>query len=171
MSKKVEAIKSKQVILIGDSGEKLGEFMTVDAQNRARDQELDLVRVGGTDGLPICKIMDYGKYLYNKKKKEKRNKQAAVKTKEIKFRVTTDKNDLSVSAGKTDKFLSAGHRVKVTVNARGREAAHKNLLYERMTEFLSLVKFPYEFDSKPKEEGRSLTSTIVLKNNKKNNDN
>ena len=142
----------------------LGEFLTEDALKSAEEEGLALVRVGGTDELPTCKIMDKGRYLYEKKKRARQSKPPAHnKIKEIRFRVTTGKNDLKIAANKADKFLNTGCRIKVTVSARGRENAHKHLLAERFEEFYNLIQSEADYELSPKVQGRSLISILTSK--------
>ena len=112
----------------------LGVMATRDAQRLADQQGLDLVEVSPNAEPPVCKIMDYGKFRYEEsiKRKQARKNQKTVQVKEIKFHASVDPNDLAHKMRQMKEFLEAGHKVKVTLQYRGRENAHKELGVEVM---------------------------------------
>lgn len=121
-------ITAKEVRVIDDEGSQLGIFSAYDAQSMARDRGLDLIEVASNSNPPVCKISDYGKYMYEKSKKEKeqarKNRQNRVETKEIYFRPVTDTHDVDIKTKKIQKFIDNGNKVKIAVKFRGREISH-----------------------------------------------
>ncbi len=126
-------IRVPRVLVIDEEGNKLGEFLTPDAMNLAKDRGLDLVEVAPDARPPVCRIIDYGRMKYEKKKKDasaKRN-QSQVQLKELKLRPKTDQHDFNVKLNHARRFLLDGNKVKVVVRFRGREHAHKNIGVKR----------------------------------------
>ena len=153
-------IKSSIVLLIDENGKNIGKVGINDALTLAKSVGLDLVEINNSScELPVCRIMNFGKWRYEQSKKIKKNTQQKQQIKEIKFRPNTSDNDLIYRAKHADKFLSVGYKVKLTVRFRGREHNHMyktgKILLEK---FLELVKEKYVFDNNTKVEG----SCIVL---------
>lgn len=151
--------------LIGVDGEQLGIVALQEAQRLAGDAGLDLVEIAPTADPPVCRIMDYGKHLYNesKKKQAARRKQKQIQVKEIKFRPRTDEGDYQVKLRNLLKFLENGDKAKVTLRFRGREFAHQELgmdLLERIAKDLDEVGSVEQF---PKMEGRQLVMVLSPK--------
>src|SRR5262249_43153355 len=119
-------IRVPEVRVIDANGEMLGVLSTHEALRRAQDQGLDLVEVNPKAEPPVCKILDFGKYKYEEKKKagEAKRKQTVVEIKEIKLRPKTDDHDIAFKTKAARRFLEAGHKVKFTVRFRGREITH-----------------------------------------------
>ena len=115
--------------LIDAEGEQVGVVSISDAQQRAEDSELDLVEIVPNAEPPVCRIMDYGKFVFeqNKKKHAAKKKQKQIHVKEIKFRPGTEDGDYQVKLKNLIKFLSNGDKVKITLRFRGREMAHQEL--------------------------------------------
>ena len=115
--------------LVGADGSQIGIVEVQDALRQARDLDLDLVEVAPQATPPVCRIMDYGKYKYERdiRQKEARKKQSRIDVKEIKFRPKIDPHDYATKKGHVERFLRAGQRVKVTIMFRGREMAHTEL--------------------------------------------
>jgi translation initiation factor IF-3 len=124
-----EEIKSDRIRLIDENGEQRGIFMLRDALKIAAENGLDLVEVGGNNP-PTCKIMDYGKYVYSKKKAQKNSHQQ--KNKEIKLSPNIDENDLNVKINKIRDIISSGDRVTVIMQFRGRMKMHKEIGIEKV---------------------------------------
>ncbi len=129
-----------------------------EALEAARDAELDLVEISAKTNPPVCRIMDYGKHLYQqqKKKHEAKKKQKQVQVKEVKFRPGTEEGDYQVKLKKLIKFLENGDRTKVTIWFRGREITHKELgmkVLERVREDLADLAV---VEQMPKMEGRAM---------------
>ena len=156
-------IRAGRVILIDETGNKLGEFMKRDAISTAQDRGLDLVQVGGPEDKPICKLMDYGKYQYEKKKKMKKNPSATIKLKEVKFRLNTDERDFDIRVKQAEKFISQGNKVKVTVMFRGRERTHLDIIRGRCTDFAEKLSHIADVDSRPSISNRQVTMILSPK--------
>ena len=151
--------------LIGADGGQLGIVALEEAQRLAGEANLDLVEIAPTAEPPVCRIMDYGKHLYNesKKKQAARRKQKQIQVKEIKFRPRTDEGDYQVKLRNLFKFLENGDKAKVTLRFRGREFAHQELgmdLLERIANDLDEVGNVEQF---PKMEGRQLVMVLSPK--------
>jgi translation initiation factor IF-3 len=116
-------------LVIAEDGQKLGEFMTADALKLAQDRGLDLIEVAPNGHPPVCKISNYGRLKYERKKREAaaRKNQVQQQTKELKLRPKTDDHDIAVKVKHARRFLTDGNKVKVTVRFRGREMAHKDI--------------------------------------------
>lgn len=153
-----ENIRDKEVRLIGENGEQLGIMSFRQAQDIADEKELDLVKISPNANPPVCKIMNYGKYVFElaKKEKEAKKNQKTMEIKEIWLSMTIDVGDLNVKAKQTCKFLNAGNKVKVSIRMRGRQNAHANLGVDVMNRFFELVKADGVMEKKPMTEGRSI---------------
>ncbi len=138
-------IRSPELKVIGERGEQLGVMKTSDALKLAYGQDLDLVEVGPNVQPPIAKIMDYGKYLYQKERQEKKSgtKSKEYETKTVRVGFKTGAHDLAFKAKKADEFLGEGHPVKVELTLRGREKALAHLGKEKLTAFLKLLAHPF----------------------------
>ncbi len=138
--------------------------MTIqDALRRARDLDLDLVEVAPQAQPPVCRIMDYGKYKYERdiRQKEARKKQSRIEVKEIKFRPKIDPHDYATKKGHVVRFLNAGARVKVTIMFRGREMAHTELGRKILDRLVDDLKDLATVDSYPKLDGRNMVMVIA----------
>jgi translation initiation factor IF-3 len=158
-----DRIRAPEVRLVGADGQQIGIVSVDDALQRARDLDLDLVEVAPLAQPPVCRIMDYGKYKYERdvRQKEARKKQARVEVKEIKMRPKIDPHDYGTKKGHVERFLKAGARVKVTIMFRGREMAHTELgrrLLDRLTEDLQELA---TVDGYPKLDGRNMVMVLA----------
>ena len=151
--------------VISATGEQLGIMSAMEARKLAEEAELDLVKISPNARPPVCKIIDYGKYKYEKTRKEKdaRKKQHTVEIKEIRMSPNIDSNDLNTKINAARKFLSKGDRVKVTLRFRGREMAHMQSSAHILTDIAEALKDIAVVDKKPKVEGRSLTMFLAAK--------
>ncbi len=124
-----ERIRVPRVLVIDEVGNKLGEFLTKDALELARERGFDLIEVAPNARPPVCKLGDYGRLKYEKKKKEAaaRRKQVTVTVKEVKLRPKTDDHDFEFKVKHARRFLEEGNKVKVTIRFRGRELAHRDI--------------------------------------------
>jgi len=151
-------IRSKEVRLIGESNNQLGIVHIEDANRMAQEAQLDLVEIAPNANPPVCKIMDFGKYLYELTKKEKdaKKKQHATELKEIQIRPNIFEHDLEIKLNHAIKFFEKKHKVKFVIRFRGRESQYTeegmNLLLS-IGEKLSELAIP---DSPPKSEGRRI---------------
>ena len=160
-----EQIRDREVRVISATGEQLGIMSAMEARKLAEEAELDLVKISPNARPPVCKIIDYGKYKYEKTRKEKdaRKKQHTVEIKEIRMSPNIDSNDLNTKSNAARKFLSKGDRVKVTLRFRGREMAHMQSSAHILTDIAEALKDIAVVDKKPKVEGRSLTMFLAAK--------
>jgi translation initiation factor IF-3 len=163
-----EEITVSEVRLIGAEGEQLGVATIDEAMKLAADAGFDLVEISPTAKPPVCKVMNYGKFLFEKSKalKEQKKKQKQVQIKEMKFRPGTDEGDYQVKLRNLRRFLEGGDKTKITLRFRGREMAHQELgvkLLNRIKEDLSDLASCESFPSRA--EGRQMV--MVLGPNKK----
>lgn len=157
-----------QVRLIGAEGEQVGVVSFRDAMAAAEEAELDLVEISAQADPPVCRVMDYGKYLFqqSKQKAEAKKNQRQMQVKEIKFRPGTDDGDYNVKLRNLIRFLEDGDKAKVTLRFRGREMAHQELgaaLLKRVEADLAEVGVVESF---PKLEGRQMIMVIAPKKKK-----
>ncbi len=124
----------------------------------AEEREFDLVKISPNANPPVCKLIDYGKYLFelSKKEKEAKKNQKTLEIKEIWLSMTIDVGDLNVKAKQCSKFLAAGNKVKVSIRMRGRQMAHSNLSIDVMNRFYELVADAGTMEKKPLLEGRNV---------------
>ncbi len=160
-----EEIREKKVRVIGNDGEQLGIMPTGRAQELADQKQLDLVLIAPRGNPPVCKIMDYGKYRFEiaKKEKEIRKNQRVIDVKEIRLSASIEEHDMAVKARNADKFLNAGDKVKVTIRFRGREMAHREIGFQVMETFNSMLTADIEIERKPRLEGRSMIMVLAPK--------
>ena len=153
-----EQIRDKEVRLIGPDGEQLGIMSAKEAYFKAKDANLDLVKIAPTAKPTVCKIFDYGKYRYElaRKAKEAKKKQKTVETKEIRLSPNIDTNDLNTKVNQARKFLSKGAKVKVSLRFRGREMAHRDVGREILDSFYKELEDVSTVDKPAKMEGRSM---------------
>ncbi len=158
-----ERIRISPVRLIDHNDEQVGVVETNEALNMARDAGLDLVEVAPNSRPPVCRIMDYGKWKYQQRKKEQKakshSKQAELK--EIRFRPKTDDNDRRIKVEKSRAFMADGHKVQFTMIFRGREMAHRNIgldIFKKLAaEFEDLAKV----EVPPRIMGRRMTMLLA----------
>jgi len=136
----------------------VGIVSSREALNIARDKNLDLVAIAPSANPPVCKIVDLGKYLYekNKKEKEAKKKQMKVEMKQMRYRLKIDKNDLDTKNKKVRKFLESGNRVKLEIWFRGREMAHTEKGFELAHKIIDALSDVATVSSEPKLSGRNL---------------
>ena len=158
-----QKIRSRRVLVIDEKGEKIGEFLTPDAIKLAQNRGLDLIEVAPNARPPVCKLGNYGRIMYEKKKKDQAAKksQNIVKLKEVKLRPRTEEHDFTVRLKHSKKFLENGDKVKVTIRFRGRELAHQDLgkkQCERLVEELGDLCI---VEMAPKMEGRQMSMILA----------
>ncbi len=160
-----DEISAREVRLIGADGEQLGVVPLEEAQRHAEQAGMDLVEVAPNAEPPVCRVMDYGKYLFEQKKKahDARKKQKQMEVKEMKFRPHTDEGDYQVKLRNLRRFLERGDKTKVTLRFRGREMAHRELgqeLLQRIERDLSDLADVEQF---PRLEGRQMVMLLTPK--------
>ena len=151
--------------MIDSDGTQLGIMDTRSAIARAQEKGLDLVEVAPQASPPVCKILDYGKYKYEQKKKQKasKKKQSSHQIKEIQLRPRTDEHDIDTKVRHILRFLEEQQKVKITVRFRGREAAYSDLGYQILNNVIQKVGEAGLVEQKPKMEGRLLSALIAPK--------
>lgn len=151
-------IRAPQVRLVGPAGEQIGIVSSRDALKQAEEHELDLVEIAPQAKPPVCKIMDYGKYLFDQSKRQKKSKQIHIK--EVKLRPVTDIGDYKIKLKKAISFLEEGDKVKVTVRFRGREMAYQQQGADMLKRVEGdLVEFG-TVEQYPKLEGRQIVMMV-----------
>lgn len=160
-----EQIRDKEVRLIGEDGEQLGVVSSKEAYMRAKEANLDLVKIAPNANPPVCKIIDYGKYRYElaRKEKEAKKKQKTIEVKEIRLSPNIDDNDLNTKILQARKFISKGNRVKVNLRFRGREMAHISMSKQILDKFYEKVSDIAVVDKSAKLDGRNMTMVISEK--------
>ncbi|NND74872.1 MAG: translation initiation factor IF-3, partial [Ilumatobacter sp.] len=157
-----DRIRSREVRLIGPTGDQLGIKPVPDALRMARGLDLDLVEVAPGANPPVCRIMDYGKFKYEEgqKAKEARKKSTNVSVKEVKYRPKIGKGDFETKTRNVLKFIDQGHKVKITLQFRGREMAHPELGSKILDDVLEAVGPVAKVDTQARFEGRSMTMVL-----------
>ena len=163
-----EEIRDKEIRLIGADGAQLGIMSSAQANAMAEEQGFDLVKISPNAVPPVCKIMDYSKFCFDQKKREKEAKknQRVVEVKEIRMSPSIDTNDLNTKIKAAQKFLQDGNRVKVSVRFRGREMAHTNLGEKLLMDFADACAEIASMEKNPKLEGRFMAMFLAPKNSK-----
>ncbi len=143
-------------------GDDTKEVSIEEALKQAEKKELDLVEVSPLSSPPVCKLMDYGTYLYSQKKKDRKQKKASkqTETKTIRLSIRTESHDLNIKAKKAQKFLEDRNTVKVVVIFRGREMAHGDLAIQKMDEFFKLLEDIATIEQEPKRQGYQMTMIL-----------
>ncbi|WP_027850855.1 translation initiation factor IF-3 [Marinospirillum insulare] len=159
-----ENIQATEVRLIDQEGEQVGVVQLEDALERAAAVELDLVKISDADPI-VCKIMDYGKFVFEQKKAKnaQKKKQKQIQIKELKFRPGTDEGDYQIKFRNMVRFLEDGDKVKITLRFRGREMAHQDIglrLFQRIEEDLGDT---IVVESRPRLEGRQMVMMLAPK--------
>lgn len=160
-----DEIATPEVRVIGASGDQVGVMSIGDALELAQEADLDLVEVAPNSEPPVCRVMDYGKFVFEQSKKAQsaRRKQKQIHVKEIKFRPGTEEADYQIKLRNLIRFLTSGDKTKVTLRFRGREMAHKELgaeLLQRVQKDLQEFGVVEQF---PQLEGRQLIMVIAPK--------
>ena len=163
-----EEIQDKEIRLIGADGAQLGIMPAAQANEMAEEQGLDLVKISPNAVPPVCKIMDYSKFCFDQKKREKEAKknQKVVEIKEIRMSPSIDTNDFNTKVKNAQKFLKEGNRVKVSVRFRGREMAHTNIGEKLLMDFADACADVAGMEKNPKLEGRFMAIFLAPKNSK-----
>ena len=158
-------IRCKEVRLVGLDGEPIGVVAIEEALDRALKAGVDLVEISPNAEPPVCRIMDFGKFLYEKSKsqKEQKKKQKQVQIKEIKFRPGTDEGDYQVKLRNLIRFLEEGDKAKVTLRFRGREMAHQDLGMNVLERVKSDLEELAVVESFPRVEGRQAVMMLAPK--------
>lgn len=151
--------------MVDDEGKQLGIMPPYEAIKIARERGLDLVEVSPTANPPVCRIINYGKYLYQQSKREHeaRKHQRSIELKEVKFRPRTGAHDFETKRNQIAHFLEEGSKVKATIMFRGREMAHRNLGWEMMDRLVKDLGELVVVEIRPRQEGPNLTAILAPK--------
>ena len=157
-----EDIREPQIRVVGSDGEQLGVMSSEEALRKAYDEGLDLVMMAPQATPPVCKIMDYGKYRFERDKKEKeaRKKQQVVEVKEIQLSYRIDTHDFETKVKHALRFLSDGNKVRVVMKFKGREMSHMNIGREVLDKFEAACAELGSVDKKPVLDGRFMSMVI-----------
>lgn len=149
--------------LIDGNGNMIGVVPIAEARRTAEEAGLDLVMINAKADNPVCKVMDYGKHMFElaKKEKEAKKNQKTTGVKEVGFRLTTEDHDLGYKTKNACRFLEEGDRVKVVVKFRGREMAYTNQGYDLMRKFAALCEEYGQVDRDPRMEGRNMVMYLA----------
>lgn len=158
-----ERIRAREIRVIDDEGQQIGVMQPFEALKKAREKNLDLVEISPTANPPVCRIMDYGKFLYQQEKKEREAKkhQKTIVVKEVKFRINVDDHDYETKKNHVLRFLGEGDKVKATIFFRGREMTRTGLgrgILERLIKDIgdqAIVEF------RPRQEGNTLHAILA----------
>ena len=160
-----DEIDVREVRLIGADGEQIGIISTYDALAKAEALEMDLVEIAPDSKPPVCRLMNYGKFLFDKKKEKQvaKKKQKQVQIKEIKFRPGTDDGDYQVKLRNLVRFLEDGDKAKITMRFRGREHAHRELGLEFLRRIENDLAEHGSVEQQPLMEGRQMVMLMAPK--------
>jgi len=165
-----EQIRAKEVMVIGPNGEQLGVKPIKDAITLSTYAGFDLVMINPNGNPQVCKIMDYNKFKYQNKKKQKENikrqREANLEMKEYRLSVAIDIHDFDTRVKNSSKYLEKGHKVKASIRFRGREMAHTELGKDVLLKFAEALKDVSEIEKKPVLDGRNMTMILMPKKEK-----
>jgi translation initiation factor IF-3 len=155
-----DRIRAPKIRVVGSDGQQLGVMTVRDALLKAQSQGLDLVEIAAQADPPVCKIIDYGKFKYEQAKLKKQKSKSATRMKEIKLRVGTGQHDYNIKMGRVEGFLDTGHKVRVIIQFKGRENAHKDLGFVAMQRIIDDLKTMSNVDQAPRLGGRVIAMTL-----------
>ncbi|MFK5985924.1 MAG: translation initiation factor IF-3 [Pseudomonadota bacterium] len=157
-----EQITAHEIRLIDSEGEQAGVVSLDEAQQQAFDADLDLVEIAPTAKPPVCRIMNYGKFVFEEKKKKatERKKQKQVQVKEIKLRPGTEEGDYQVKLRNLTRFLGHGDKTKITIRFRGREMAHRELGMDVLNRIAKDLEEISNIEQMPRLEGRQMVMVL-----------
>ncbi len=158
-----DKIRAREVRVIDENGEQMGILAPFDALKIARERGLDLVEVSPNAVPPVCRIQDYGKFLYEKDKSDRaaRKKQKVIVVKEVKFSVTVDEHDYQTKKNQAVRFLSEGDKVKASLRFRGRQMAHRDLGYNIINRLIQDIGDTGVVEFMPRMEGTTLHAILA----------
>ena len=160
-----EQIRAKEVLVVGPKGEQVGVKNIKDALTLASYANLDLVLISPNANPPVCKVMDYNKFRYEKQKKQKealkKQKASRSELKEFRLSPTIDVGDFDTKVRNASKYLEKGHKVKLSIRFKGRQIAHPELAEEVLNKFASRVENFAVVEQKAKLEGRNMTMLLA----------
>ena len=165
-----EQIRAKEVMVIGPNGEQLGVKPIKDALTLSSYAGFDLVLINPNGNPPVCKIMDYNKFKYENKKRQKENlkkqRENNLEIKEYRLSVTIDVHDFNTRLNNSSKYLEKGHNIKVSIRFKGREMAHQELGKNVLLRFADALNEISVIEQKPTLDGRVMTMVLAPKKEK-----
>lgn len=165
-----EQIRAKEVMVIGPNGEQLGVKPIKDALTLSSYAGFDLVLINPNGNPPVCKIMDYNKFKYENKKRQKENlkkqRENNLEIKEYRLSVTIDVHDFNTRLNNSSKYLEKGHKIKVSIRFKGREMAHQELGKNVLLRFADALNEISVIEQKPTLDGRVMTMVLTPKKEK-----
>jgi translation initiation factor IF-3 len=164
-----ERIRAREIRVIDDEGKQIGVLPPYEALKMARERNLDLVEISPTANPPVCRIMDYGKFLYQQEKKEREAKkhQKTIVVKEVKFRINVDDHDYETKKNHVLRFLDEGDKVKATIFFRGREMTRTGLGRQILERLIKDVEPNGIVEFRPRQEGNTLHLILAPKKTEK----
>ena len=158
-----ERIRAREVRVIDENGEQLGVMVPFEALKMARERALDLVEISPNAVPPVCKIQDYGKFLYEKDKSDRaaRKRQKIIVIKEVKFSVTVDEHDYLTKKDRAVRFLGEGDKVKASLRFKGRQMAHRDLGYKIINRLILDIGDAGTVEFMPRMEGTTLHAILA----------
>ena len=151
-----DRIRAPKVRVVSGGGEQLGIMNTREAVAKAKSLGLDLVEVTSTTDPPVCRVVNYGKYKYEQSKLKKGKSKSATRMKEVKFRPRTEEHDYNVKLGRAETFLEGGHKLRVQLQFRGRENAHREVGFQVMERIKEDLKTMANVDQDARLAGRNI---------------
>ena len=165
-----EQIRAKEVMVIGPNGEQLGIKSIKDAITLSTYAGFDLVMINPNGNPPVCKVMDYNKFKYQNKKRQKDNikkqRESNLEMKEYRLSVTIDIHDFNTRVKNSSKYLEKGHKIKASIRFKGREMAHTELGRDVLLRFAEALNEVAEIEQKPVLDGRNMTMILMPKKEK-----
>lgn len=167
-----QAIRASNLRIIDESGKQIGVFSRAEAIQMANDQGLDLVEISPSANPPVAKIIDWGKYNYQRTKQQQKNRRNSkvLDVKQMRFGMKISEHDLQVKLRKVTGFLDEGHKVKLAIFYRGRELAHKDLGFQLANKVIDLLGDKVIVDQKPQLAGKQLIFVVRSNSNAKTKD-
>jgi translation initiation factor IF-3 len=158
-----DRIRAREIRVIDENGEQMGILPPFEALKIARERGLDLVEVSPNAVPPVCRIQDYGRFLYEKEKSERaaRKKQKVITIKEVKFSVTVDEHDYQTKKNQAVRFLNEGDKVKASLRFRGRQMAHRELGYNIINRLIMDIGDAGTVEFMPRMEGTTLHAILA----------
>lgn len=160
MTRVNDYIRAPKVRVVTDTGEFVGVMSAREAVAKAKSIGLDLVEIAANADPPVCKVCDYGKYKYEQAKLKKSKPKTTARLKEVKFRVRTEEHDYNLKCSRIEKFLEEGSKVKVQLQFRGRENAHKELGFVVLQRVAGDMETMANIDQKPRLAGRAVSMLL-----------
>lgn len=160
MTRVNDRIRAPKVRVVLFNGDQMGVMSSREALEKAKMIGLDLVEIAPNADPPVCRIVDYGKYKYEQSKLKKVKSKSSTRMKEVKFRVGTGQHDYNIKMGRAEGFLDTGHKVRMVLQFRGRENAHKELGFVMMKRIIEDLKQIAHVDQEPRLNGRAVGMTL-----------